>query len=91
MIERIEKLSDVDVQRLLETIFQDFSERHRYFGKTLEENFERVAVHSPNSRSLSPERRLLLGAYHTAEYSVESAALFNPSIVLHPDQNGILY
>jgi predicted GH43/DUF377 family glycosyl hydrolase len=89
MIERIEKLSDVDVQRLLETIFQDFSERHRYFGKTLEENFERVAVHSPNSRSLSPERRLLLGAYHTAEYSVESAALFNPSIVLHPDQNGV--
>lgn len=89
MIERIKKLSDDDVQRLLETIFRDFSERHRYFRKTLERNFERVAAHSPNSRSLSQERRLLLGAYYTSEYSVESAALFNPSIVPHPDQKGV--
>lgn len=89
MIERITKLSDDDVQHLLETILRDFSERHRYFGETLERNFEHVAAHSPDSRSLSPERQLLLGAYHTAEYSVESAALFNPSIVLHPDQKGV--
>jgi predicted GH43/DUF377 family glycosyl hydrolase len=37
---------------------------------------------------LSRERRLLIGAYFTHEYSVESAALFNPSIVLAPDQSG---
>jgi len=89
MIERITKLSDDDVQRLLETIFLDFSERHRYFRETLEKNVERVAAHSPKVRSLSPERQLLLGAYFTSEYSVESAALFNPSIVPHPDQKGI--
>jgi len=28
----------------------------------------------------------LIGAYFTKEYAIESAALFNPSIVLHPDQ-----
>lgn len=89
MIERVTKLSDDEVQRLLGTIFRDFSERHRYFRETLERNFERVAAHSPKSRSLSPERRLLLGAYFTSEYSVESAALFNPSIVQHPDQKGV--
>jgi predicted GH43/DUF377 family glycosyl hydrolase len=89
MIERITELSDDDLQDTLEAVFRDFSERHRYFRKTLERNFERVAEHSPNSRSLSPDRRLLLGAYHTSEYSVESAALFNPSIVLHPDQKGV--
>ncbi len=89
MLERVTKLSDDEAQRLLGTIFRDFSERHRYFRETLEKNFERVAAHSPKSRSLSPERRLLLGAYFTSEYSVESAALFNPSIVQHPDQKGV--
>ncbi len=89
MIERVIKLSDDDVQLLLETIFRDFSERHRHLREALERNFEQVAAHSPQSRSLSAERRLLLGAYHTCEYSVEAAALFNPSIVLHPDQKGV--
>ena len=89
MIERITKLGDDDVEQLLGTIFRDFSERHRYFREILEKNFERIAAHSPKSHSLSPERRLLLGAYFTSEYSVESAALFNPSIVPHPDQKGV--
>ncbi|HEX2983547.1 MAG TPA: glycoside hydrolase family 130 protein, partial [Ignavibacteriales bacterium] len=35
---------------------------------------------------LAQEQRLLIGAYFTMEYSVEAAALFNPSIVWHPDQ-----
>ena len=87
MIERVTNLSDDDVKRLLETIFRDFSDRHRYFRKALERNFERVAAHL--RCSLSPERQLLLGAYFTSEYSVESAALFNPSIVPHPDQKGV--
>ena len=39
--------------------------------------------------SLSEERKLLLGGYFSHEYSIEAAALFNPSIVLHPDQSGI--
>src|SRR6185436_4045201 len=33
-------------------------------------------------------RRLLIGAYFTNEYSIEGAALFNPSIVPAPDQSG---
>ena len=37
---------------------------------------------------LSETRRLLIGSYFLAEYSLESAALFNPSIVPHPDQSG---
>jgi predicted GH43/DUF377 family glycosyl hydrolase len=38
---------------------------------------------------ISHEQSLLIGAYFSAEYSFESAALFNPSIVLHPDQSGL--
>ena len=34
-------------------------------------------------------RRLLIGSYFSQEYALESAALFNPSMVLHPDQTGL--
>jgi len=89
LVARVAKLSDVDVKYMLEIIFRDFSERHRYLREALERNFKHIVAHSPKSASLSPERRLLLGAYFTAEYSVEAAALFNPSIVPHPDQKGL--
>ena len=32
---------------------------------------------------------MLLGAFFTKEYSIQAAALFNPSIVPHPDQQGL--
>ena len=89
LVTRVSKLSEDDVEHLLEAIFQDFSARHRNFRGTLEKNFERVVDIVPKCASLSADRRLLLGAYVTAEYSVEAAALFNPSIVPHPDQKGV--
>ena len=63
-----------------------FSQRHRDFEELLERHFELVAHHVRPARELSRARRLLIGAYFTHEYSVEAAALFNPSIVLAPDQ-----
>jgi len=89
LIDRVSKLSDEDVQHLLDAVIQDFSGRHRNFRKTLQRNFERIAEHVLHTLSLSSEQQLLLGAYFTAEYSVEAAALFNPSVVPHPDQKGV--
>jgi hypothetical protein len=89
LIDRVSKLRDEDVQHLLDAVMQDFSGRHRNFREALERNFSRIAEHVPEQISLSAEQQLLLGAYFTAEYSVEAAALFNPSIVPHPDQKGV--
>ena len=89
LIDRVTKLSDENVQHLLDAVMQDFSGRHRIFRETLQRNFDRIAEHAPERLSLSPEKQLLLGSYFTAEYSVEAAALFNPSIVPHPDQKGV--
>ena len=89
LIDRVSKLRDEDVQHLLDAVMQDFSGRHRNFRKALERNFSRIAEHVPKRTALSAEQQLLLGAYCTAEYSVEAAALFNPSIVPHPDQKGV--
>jgi len=89
LIGRVSKLNDEDVQHMLDAVIQDFSGRHRNFREVLQRNFDRIAEHVPKRTSLSPEQQLLLGAYFTAEYSVEAAALFNPSIVPHPDQKGV--
>ncbi len=89
LIARVSKLSDDDVHNLLEAVYQDFSGRHRKYREVLQRNFNRIAEHVPKRLSLSSEKQLLLGAYFTAEYSVEAAALFNPSIVIHPDQKGV--
>ncbi len=89
LIDRVAVLSDEDVKHLLDTVIQDFSGRHRNFRHVLHRNFDRIAEHVPENASLSSEQELLLGAYFTAEYSVEAAALFNPSIVPHPDQKGM--
>jgi predicted GH43/DUF377 family glycosyl hydrolase len=89
MIKRILGLSDDEVTATLEATLAAFSGRHRDFAATLERHFTLVAHRLGSRLPLSPERRLLIGAYFTSEYSVEGAALFNPSIVHHPDQSGL--
>ncbi len=89
LIVRVAALEDDIVLQLLDAVLQDFSGRHRNFRAVLQRNFERVAVFAPNNIALSSEKKLLLGAYFTAEYSVEAAALFNPSVVPHPDQSNL--
>ena len=86
VINRVMRLSGEEVTTLLEEVLQDFSDRHRYFKKILEKNYLKIEHCMPNGDPITPEMRLLLGAYFTCEYSVEAVALFNPSIVLHPDQ-----
>jgi predicted GH43/DUF377 family glycosyl hydrolase len=85
VVNRVLSLDENQVRKVLETILHDFSHRHRYFRETLEQNFNRVAGQVPDAGKLSQQRLLLIGAYFTAEYSVEAAALFNPSIVQVPN------
>ncbi len=89
LVTRILKLRDDDVHHLLEDVIHEFSARHRNFREALQRNFERISEHVPKHATLTTEQRLLLGAYFTSEYSVEAAALFNPSIVPQPDQTGV--
>lgn len=89
VIDRIVSLSDVEVGRLLEEIDESFELRHRDFHGALRRHFDAVSRYIPDPDSLSDERKLVIGAYFTNEYSFESAALFNPSIVPHPNQEAI--
>ena len=84
IINRVLKLNEDEVVSQTEDIINDFSHRHRYFRELLERNFNLVAGYLPEKANLSKHRKLLIGAYFSAEYSVEAAALFNPSIVQVP-------
>ena len=79
---------DVVVTTLEETR-AEFATRHRSFDADLDENFERVARRCEIPDNVTTDRRRLIGAYFTHEYSVEAAALGNPSIVASPDQSGV--
>jgi len=88
-INRVLLLSENEVSVILRRVLDDFSGRHRNFEKILKRNYDRVKEHIPNETDISNERQLLIGSYFTMEYSIESAALFNPSIVPHPVQSGV--
>ena len=88
LMARILALPDAEVTGMLAQTLALFSMRHQGFEQLLERNFEQVA-HMVEGRQLARERRLLIGAYFTHEYSVEGAALFNPSIVPAPDHAGL--
>jgi len=89
IVGRIMLLPEVVVGALLDGISAEFSLRHHDIRKVFLERFEQVRELLLADAEISEERRLLIGSYFLAEYSLESAALFNPSIVPDPDQTGL--
>ncbi|ADK80805.1 glycoside hydrolase family 130 protein [Sediminispirochaeta smaragdinae] len=87
IISRVMSLDKEEVHVRLEKVLADFAGRHHNILEELIEHFTMVKQWTITDAPLSEEQRLLIGAYFTQEYSLESAALFNPSIVLHPDQS----
>ncbi len=86
IIGRAMTLTDAETDALLVEVLAEFSDRHFNAEKIFERHFEKVRPHLFTDRELSRPRRLLIGSLFTGEYALESAALFNPSIVPHPSQ-----
>lgn len=84
----IQALSDEQISTQLDWVEKTYAHRHRATSSSWLENYSNAAKTLASSPEWSAERKLLAGAYLTLEYSVESAALFNPSICIHPDQSG---
>src|SRR3990172_6318142 len=87
IIQRIVDLPDTTAEDLLAQIMLDFSERHKDIRRVFGRHLNAVKDYVPRDTLLSETKRALIGAYFTMEYSIESAALFNPSIIPHPDQS----
>jgi predicted GH43/DUF377 family glycosyl hydrolase len=87
--EEVTALPEGHVQRLWKQVQAEFGKRHERIDEFLQDRFELLRLCPPGGEDFSRERRLLLGSYFSHEYSLEAAALFNPSIVPHPDQSGV--
>lgn len=85
----VQQMPDDEIDRLLGRVRADFGDRHRDLEAALERSFAAVAAQLDGGLPPSRARRLVMGAFFTAEYALEAAALFNPSMVPHPDQSGL--
>jgi len=86
---RVLVLPEEEVRAILQEVLAEFGDRHQKVRAFLHERFEQIRPWLPTQQELTEERRLLIGAYFSHEYSFEATALFNPSIVPHPDQSDL--
>lgn len=87
IVRRVLSLPEERVEDLVSRTLDEFGKRHRNLEQALERHYRSMADLLPNGYTPTRNRRLLIGSYFTCEYSIEGAALFNPSIVAHPNQD----
>lgn len=90
-IRSVLNMSEKEVSNVLSQVLRDYSFRHRNISKIFEKHFSKItSVFTQldiDPESIGYSKKILIGSYFTMEYSIESAALFNPSIIEHPDQS----
>ncbi len=89
VIDRVLAMPDLEVSSTLERLAARFPGRREQLSGVFAEHFAMVAHLLPPTADITPPRRDLIGAYFTQQYAIEAAALFNPSLVAHPDQSGM--
>jgi predicted GH43/DUF377 family glycosyl hydrolase len=91
IIRKVLDIPDDEAKIALSQVLRGYSKRHRSISKIFENHFNRLS-HVLGEMNINPEDiedhlKVLIGSYFTKEYSIESAAFFNPSIIEAPDQS----
>ena len=86
---RVLQLEPGKLQAELANVVASLSDRHGDVERVLLRRFHEVSGSLIEAQEVTDSQALLIGAYFCEEYSFEAAALFNPSIVTHPDQTGV--
>jgi predicted GH43/DUF377 family glycosyl hydrolase len=89
IIGRVFSLSDRRAQEQAKRLLDEFGGRHANPQAIFLERFNQVKEFLLTDMPMTLDRQLLIGGYFLQEYALEAAALFNPSIVPHPDQTGL--
>lgn len=76
-------VADAELRRIL----RGLRPRHVNPRRVLQRRFYDMAAERLRGRELTARQKLLIGSFFVEEYAFEAAALFNPSVVLHPDQS----
>ena len=88
IVDRVLQLDDEACAHLLREVLENFEGRHRNLLDIFESRAREMEDALEPHSQLGKTQRGLIGAYFLNEYSFEASALFNPSIVRHPDQTG---
>ena len=88
IVDRVLALDCEAAANQLVEVLENFQGRHRNLLATFEARADEMEDALVPHATLNKIQRQLIGAYFLHEYSFEAAALFNPSIVAHPDQSG---
>jgi len=93
IIEKVRNMPEEAARISLHQTLRDFAGRHRNISRIFMNSFRAIEAHLSGKAGdlylLSENKKLLIGAFLTSEYSIESAALYNPSLVEDPDQTGL--
>lgn len=89
IIERALLLAEGEITTRLAELHEHFDERHPCLEGAWSSHYQQVRKDVPHEASLTASQRLYIGALFSGEYALESAALFNPSIIPHPDQSNL--
>jgi len=89
LIRKIISMPASEVSNTLESVLAEFSTRYKDIHSIFLKHFRLIQylISTDDLNALSEETKLLLGSYFTMEYSIQAAALFNPSVVEAPDQS----
>lgn len=88
IVGRVLRLEPGAAARQLTEVLENFEGRHRNLLEIFETRAQEMEEALEPHAVLNKTQRCLVGAYFLHEYSFEASALFNPSIVRHPDQSG---
>lgn len=89
IIDTIVALSDAQVKEQLQQVLDYFADRHENVAEAFLNRFREVRGNLGATWTFDEYRKLLIGCHFMHEYSIESAALFNPSVVPHWDQTDL--
>jgi len=88
IVDRVLRLDAESAAQQLSDVLDNFEGRHRNLIDIFEARAQDMEDALEPHAELNKTQRRLIGAYFLNEYSFEASALFNPSIVRHPDQTG---
>jgi len=90
-IRTVMAMPDQEVSIALSQVLRSYSRRHRNISQIFDSHFNKLAKLfgelGIKPGKINQSRKALIGSYFTCEYSIESAAFFNPAIVEDPDQS----
>ena len=93
IIRKVFDMPENEAKIALNQVLRGYSKRHRSISTIFENHFNKLS-HLLDELNINPDdigesMKVLIGSYFTKEYSIESAAFFNPSIVEDPYQSDL--